>query len=55
MSEAALISLIALLGWLVLMSRSSAVRDMDSRRKLTVAAVWLAIFAGIAMIFSSVG
>lgn len=55
MSEGALVSLIALLGWLFLIWRSGALRNMSGNRKMALAAIWVAIFAAMALIFRAVG
>lgn len=51
MNEGALVSLIALLGWLFLIWRSGALRNISNNRKMTIAAVWVAIFAAMALLF----
>lgn len=54
MSEAALVSVVAMLAWLVLIWRSGTLRNIVSHRKMTFAAVWIAIFAIAALVFRSV-
>jgi hypothetical protein len=54
MSEAALVSAVAMIAWLVLIWRSGTLHNVDSRNKVTFAAVWIAIFAVIALVFRSV-
>ncbi|WP_161792404.1 hypothetical protein [Croceibacterium mercuriale] len=53
MSEAALVSIVAMLAWLVLIWRSGALRNISSHRKMIFAAVWISIFAIIALVFRS--
>lgn len=55
MNEAALVSVVAMLAWLVLIWRSGTLRNIGSRRKMTFAVLWIAIFAAIAVLFRSVG
>jgi len=54
MTEAALVSVIALLGWLVLIWRSGSLRTVSGSRKAVLAATWLGIFAVIALFFQGV-
>ena len=53
MGEAALVSLIALLACLVLVWRSGTLRNIGRRRKMGFAAIWIAVFAVLALIFRS--
>ena len=50
-SEAALVSAVALLGWLLLIWRSGALRDVGGDRKLGLAAAWMTIFVVSALLF----
>lgn len=54
-NEAALVSVVALLGWLILVLRSGTLRDMGGKRKLAMAAIWLLTFVAIALLFRSLG
>lgn len=55
MTEGALVSLIALLGWLFLIWRSGTLRNISGNRKMILAAAWVAIFGAIALIFRAIG
>lgn len=54
MSEAALVSVIALLGYLLLVSRSGTLRNTPAKRRLILAAIWAGVFAAVALIFGSI-
>ncbi|WP_347303919.1 hypothetical protein V5740_04680 [Croceibacterium sp. TMG7-5b_MA50] len=45
MSETLLISLVAIVGWLVLVTQSGHLRQMGARRMCQLAGIWAGIFA----------
>ena len=55
MGEAAIVSLVVLLGWLILIWQSGTLRNISSSRKMAFAAIWIAIFGVIALVFRSIG
>jgi len=48
MSEAALVSLVALVGWLILVSGALRARQLGARKIVTLALTWVAIFVAVA-------
>lgn len=52
MSEANIVQIIALLGWLVLMGSAFASYKLTWGRTLTYALIWLAAFAGVFAVFT---
>lgn len=52
MSEAGLVSLIALLGWLVLMFGAFRAHRIGARRAIVLALLWASIFLAVAFVFS---
>jgi len=54
MNEGLLVSVIALLGWLILMSRSGVLREMGGKRKLVMAVTWAAVFVAVALVYRSI-
>ena len=51
MSEGQLVSLVALVGWLILVASGYRAYRVGARKTIVMALVWLAIFAGVAIIF----
>ena len=52
MSEGALVSLVALLGWLVLAGGAFRAHRIGARRMVVYALAWASIFVAIAFVFS---
>jgi len=52
---ATIVSMIAVLGSLVLVTRNSAFREMGSARMIRMAFVWAAIILGLFLIFQFAG
>ena len=55
MNETALISLIALLGWLVLAVGAFRSHRIGGRKMVTMGLTWAAIFVAVALVFHLVG
>ena len=55
MNETALISLIALLGWLVLAVGAFRSYRVGGRKMVTLGLTWAAIFVAVALVFHVVG
>ena len=55
MSEGALVSLIALLGWLVLVASSYRAHRIGARKAIVTALIWASIFIAVALVFSLTG
>lgn len=53
MNEATLVSVVALLAWLFLISNSGVLRNMAAKRKLAVAAFWAVAFLMLAFMFDT--
>lgn len=52
MSEGALVSLVALLGWLILVAGAFRARRIGAKRTVVLALTWLAIFVAVALVFA---
>lgn len=50
MTEAMLVSLVAMVGWLLLISRSGQIRGLGWRHTVTVASIWAGIFTTVVLI-----
>lgn len=55
MSEVGIVSIIALLGWLVLMIGSYRSFQVDASKTVRMALIWASIFAGITFFFTLIG
>ena len=54
MNEHSVVSLIALLGWLILCGSALASHKLDWSKGLKMALTWVAIFAGVFLLFNAV-
>ena len=54
MSEAALVSLIALVGWLVLAAGAYRSHQINMSKTIRMALIWASIFAGVTFFFTLV-
>ena len=52
MTATAIVSLVALIGWLFLATRSNTLRRLPRQRILLYAGMWVAIFAVVAVVAS---
>ena len=52
MSEGALVSLVALLGWLVLVAGAFRAHRIGARKAIVLALIWASIFVAVAFVFS---
>ena len=55
MDEVALVTAVALLGWLFLIWRSRPLDGVARNRSLAWVAIWLAVFASVALFFRAIG
>ena len=55
MSEGALVSLVALLGWLVLVAGAFRAHRIGARKAIVLALIWASIFLAVAFVFSLIG
>ena len=55
MNEGAIISIVALLGWLILAGSAMASYRLGCSKMLQLALVWLAIFAGLFVVADLLG
>ena len=52
MNEGALVSLVALLGWLILVGGALRAHRMGARKMVVLALIWASIFVAVAFVFS---
>lgn len=52
MSEAALVSLVALAGWLILVAGAYRAHRVGARRTIVLVLAWGSIFLAVALVFS---
>ena len=55
MTTAAIVSLVAMAGWLFLNWRALESHQLSFERKAAFGAVWIALFAGLAFLFTRLG
>ena len=55
MTGTAIVTLIATLGWLALNFRALQAHGLSTRQKVTMAFVWLILFASVAALLESLG
>lgn len=55
LSEAQWVSIIAMLGWLVLVAGAYRSHQIDTSRTIRMALIWASIFAAVAFVFSFIG
>jgi hypothetical protein len=55
MTETEIVSLIALVGWLVLMLGAYRAHQVGMQRTIVMALIWSSIFLFVAMIFTAIG
>lgn len=55
MTEVDTLRIVSLIGWLILASAAYASFRLDWKKGARMALVWIAIFAGVAFLFSLIG
>lgn len=53
--EAQWVSIIAMLGWLVLVAGAYRSHQIDASKTIRMALIWASIFAAVAFVFSLIG
>lgn len=53
--EGQLVSIIAMLGWLVLMMGAYRSHQVDASKTIRMALIWASIFAAVVFVFSLIG
>lgn len=54
MSEVQIVSLVAMIGWLVLVGAGYRSYRAGGRKSITFALIWVALFLGVALIFGAI-